>query len=114
LVLVEVLGEQEGPLLAAGGAEVVLWPAQGMESPAGEWSGLVMVTVRVRTADTGQSLAIVAAGKEAGRDAGDSLDAEVTEVLCAARMVVGREMPEMVTEYVLQGVGAPLGIGRLR
>jgi len=71
-----------------------------------------MVTVRVRTADTGQSLAIVAAGKEAGRDVGDPLDAEVTEVLCVACIEVGREMPEMVTEYVLQGVGAPPGIVR--
>jgi len=57
---------------------------------------------------------IVATGKEAGRDASDPLDAEVAEVLCVARIVVGREMPEMVTEYVLQGGDAPLGIGRPR
>jgi hypothetical protein len=85
-LLVEVLGEQEGPLLAAGGAEV--------ESPAGEWSEVLMVTVRVRTADTGQSLAIVAAGKEAGRDVGDPLDAEVTEVLCVISWLVLRNLAD--------------------
>jgi len=46
---------------------------------------------------------------------GDSrypLDAEVAQFLRVARIVVGCEMPEMVTENVLQGVGALLGIGR--
>ena len=39
---------------------------------------------------------------------------EVAEFLGVARIVICREAGEVVTEYLLQGVGAPLGIGRPR
>ena len=57
---------------------------------------------------------VVAAGEKACRNAGDPLDAEVAELLRVALIVVRREAGEVVSEHMLQGVGAPLGIDRPR
>jgi hypothetical protein len=100
------LGEEEGPLLAAGRAEV--------ETPTRKGAEVLMAALGVRTAYASNALSIVAAGEEACCHAGDPLDAEGTELLRVACIVLRREAREVVPEHMLQHVGAPLGIGHPR
>jgi hypothetical protein len=66
----------------------------------------------VRTSDAANALPVVAAGEKACRNAGDPFDTEVAELLRVARIVVSREAGEVVSEHMLQGVGASLGVSR--
>ena len=113
-VLVEVLGEEKGPLLAAGRTQAVQWPALGVKPTTREGAEVLKAALGVRTSDAGNALPVVAAGEKACRNAGDPLDAEVAELLRVARIVVRREAGEVVSEHMLQGVCAPLGIDRPR
>ncbi len=67
---------------------------------------------QVGASDAGNTLPVVAAGKKAGRHAGDPLDAEVAELLRVARIGVRREAGDVVSEHTLHGVGALLGVRR--
>jgi len=106
-VLIEVLGEQEGPLLTAGRTQV--------NPSARNRAEVFQAASRVRASDAGHALQVVVEAREkACCNAGDPLDVEVAEFLRVARIVVRREMPEMIVGHMLQSVGAPLGIGRPR
>jgi hypothetical protein len=59
-VLVEVLGKEKGPLLAAGRAEAVRWPAQGVKPAAREWAEVLVAALRVGTSDAGNTLPALA------------------------------------------------------
>jgi hypothetical protein len=63
--------------------------------------------IGVRASDTCNSLAVVAAGEETCRNTGDPLEAEGAQVFRIAHIVLRHEVLEMITEYMLQGVGAP-------
>src|SRR5208337_3096588 len=73
-VLIEVLGEQQGSLLAAGGAEE--------ESLAREGAEVLVPAFSIGASDTGHSLTVVSAAEETRRYLGDPLYTEVTKLLC--------------------------------
>ena len=103
-LLVEVLGEQEGSLLAAGRAQ--------MEPPTRRRSEVLVPTFRVRTAGASNALAVVAAGEEAARHASDAFDAEVPEFPGVAGIVFRGKTAEVISEEALEGTGFPLGAGQ--
>jgi len=105
-LLIEVLGEQECSLLAAGWTEVGALAGKGTE--------VLVAAFGVRASDTRQAVAVVAASKETGNHSGNPLHAEVPELLRVARIVLGRESPEVVSEYLLEGIGPSLGVGETR
>lgn len=98
-----------------------------MKPATREGAEVLKAAFGIRASDAGHALAapaarvhaaaaqgIVAAGKKACGNTGDPLDAEVAEFFRVARIVVRREAGEVVSEHMLQGVGAPLGVSRPR
>ena len=73
-----------------------------------------MAAVGIRTSDAGNAPAVVAAGEKASGDGGDPLEAEVAQFLGVALVVLLREGWELISEEPLEGVGAALGVDRLR
>ena len=72
-LLIEILCEEESSFLAARRAEE--------EALAGKGAEVLVAAFGIHTSDAGHTLAVVAAGEEAGRHSGDALDAEVSQSL---------------------------------
>ena len=73
-----------------------------------------MTALGVGTSDAGHTLAVVAAGEEAGRHPGNPFKPEVTQFTGVAGIVLRRELTEVVAEHVLEGVGPVLGVCEMR
>ena len=84
------------------------------EAFAGEGTEVLVTAFGVCTSDAGHALVVVAAGEEAGRYVRDAFEAEIAQLLRVARIVLGRESPEVVSEYLLEGIGPSLGVGETR
>jgi hypothetical protein len=91
-VVGEVVGEQEGTFLRAGGAEAVQWPALGMETLAGKGDEEIVTTFGIRTLDAGDALGVIAATEEPFCHLGDTGKAEEPELLCEEGVVLFNEV----------------------
>jgi hypothetical protein len=83
-VVGEVVGEQEGTLLRAGGAE--------METLAGKGDEEIVTTFGIRTLDAGDALGVIAATEEPFCRPGDTGKAEEPELLCEEGVVLFNEV----------------------
>jgi hypothetical protein len=105
-LLVEVLGEEKGPLLATGLTQV--------KPATRERAEVLVAACRIRTSDAGDALSVVSASEEARGHSGDPFQPEVAHLLCVAGIVLGRESPEVVAQYLLEDVRPVLYVGKGR
>ncbi len=102
-ILLCVLGEEQGSLLAAGGAEVKALAAERTEQ--------LLLAIRICVLYAGDALGVIAAGEKALGYLGDPLQAEPSVRGGVLLLIVFGEPLEVLFEYSLKDVRSARSIG---